>query len=431
MDEKSATRHKAHQAEQHASHDNAAQEQHLAPAEEPLYPTSLLGDSHLNERGNEPARVALMQQAQQTYGNRALQRRLSGQGRAKSSTQRAVQRWQASRQERANLQPSGTTEAAEAVGRSISGQPAESMSIPVTPIQRMVKKYQDETKNKDMEGLAGTLSGNVDTAKGIVDSNPLLTGVPNRDKGYLDAWVTAFTDFTKDKDGNVPQFFYARYGYAIETLATGMFMSADHKGYKVSTQVTQGSTRPDFVILKGSTEIAWLDVTSSASVGHIYNKQGGGWKTRPYVAEILYDMPAATDFAKTAKGSLSEEQLTALKNAGASRAQRELNFDKGMKAMGILLGEAYAAAREEKGDGLSKGDVKEVTVETVKKHLDKLVDKGVSPKWAAGVLASIDSIEVTGEINTGLSWANWAFGAGYAERATGRALLADLGKSLG
>jgi hypothetical protein len=306
------------------------------------------------------------------------------------------------------------------------------MSIPVAHIQRRVKEYQDETDDTDMEDLAGTLSGNVDTAKGIVDSNPLLTGVTNRDKGYLDAWVTVFTKFTKDKDGNVPEFFYARYGYAIETLATGMFMSADHKGYAVSTQVTQGSTRPDFVIMnsKKSKEIAWLDVTSSASIGHIYNKQGGGWKTRPYVAEILYDMPNPTDFAKTAKGTLSEEQLNALKQADVSRAERELNFDKGMKAMGILLGEAYAAAREKKGDGLSKGDIKKVTVETVKKHLDKLVDNGITPKWAAGVLASIESIEVTGEINTGLSWANWAFKPGYADRGTGRALLSDFGKSL-
>ena len=41
---------------------------------QPTYSGSLLGDSRLDGRGNSPARIAVMQHAQQTHGNRAVQR---------------------------------------------------------------------------------------------------------------------------------------------------------------------------------------------------------------------------------------------------------------------------------------------------------------------------------------------------------------------
>src|SRR5437763_1521872 len=45
-----------------------------APPPPPSYPVDLLGDSVLYERGNDPVRIAVMTNAQQTYGNRAVQR---------------------------------------------------------------------------------------------------------------------------------------------------------------------------------------------------------------------------------------------------------------------------------------------------------------------------------------------------------------------
>jgi hypothetical protein len=45
-----------------------------APATLAAYSPSLLGTPTLNGRGNAPIRIAMMQRAQQTYGNRALQR---------------------------------------------------------------------------------------------------------------------------------------------------------------------------------------------------------------------------------------------------------------------------------------------------------------------------------------------------------------------
>jgi len=328
------------------------------------------------------------------------------------------------------IQNRGRVQSQLALAAEINSRPNHDSRHPDNqpPLQRKLKEYQDKTKSTDMEELAGVLDGCVDAAKAIVDSNPMLTGVPKRTTGYLGTWVTCFEQFVSS--GDIPDFFYARYGYAIETLATAAFLAEDHKGYKVNAQVTQGSTRPDLVISSGSDHIAWLDITSSASVGHILAKQGGGWKTRPYVAEILYEMPSPANFATSAKGKLTKEQQEKLKKADEARALRELQFDKGMKAMGLLLGNAYQKARDEKGEGLSKADVRDVTISVCKDKLNGLVDKGITPGLAAGVLAVIDSVEVTGQVDPGLSWAKWAFKNTTIRWSDGRALLWDYGKSL-
>ena len=54
-------------------------------------------------------------------------------------------------------------------------------------------------------------------------------------------------------------------------------------------QVASGHTRPDIVLTQpDGTVVAWLDITSDGSQGHVKLKTGAGWTTHPYVAEILY-----------------------------------------------------------------------------------------------------------------------------------------------
>lgn len=61
----------------HQTRESAEQSEHFPPPTQAhSYPSSLLGDARLSGRGNEPVRVALMRQMQETYGNRALQRLL-------------------------------------------------------------------------------------------------------------------------------------------------------------------------------------------------------------------------------------------------------------------------------------------------------------------------------------------------------------------
>jgi hypothetical protein len=57
------------------------------------YSASLLNDSRLDGRGNEPVRIALMRQMQQSYGNRAVQRFVQGGQSGEPSGNRAVQRF--------------------------------------------------------------------------------------------------------------------------------------------------------------------------------------------------------------------------------------------------------------------------------------------------------------------------------------------------
>src|SRR5690348_11411970 len=71
-----ADEHKHGQEHERAAQESASLEQSLTSANESRYPLSLLSDPRLRQSANLPARVAVMRQAQQTYGNRALQRML-------------------------------------------------------------------------------------------------------------------------------------------------------------------------------------------------------------------------------------------------------------------------------------------------------------------------------------------------------------------
>lgn len=62
-----------------------ALDQPLTLTGESRYPTSLLNDPRLKQSANQPVRVALMQQAQQTYGNRALRRMLQSKSAANTA----------------------------------------------------------------------------------------------------------------------------------------------------------------------------------------------------------------------------------------------------------------------------------------------------------------------------------------------------------
>lgn len=93
--------------------------------------------------------------------------------------------------------------------------------------------------------------------------------------------------------GTAERFVYTHYGYAVEDMACSEIKVKYPFGRKgsliVQFQVTHGDTRPDIVISEnGKGERAWLDITSEANAGHISAKCGSGWKTRDYVAELLY-----------------------------------------------------------------------------------------------------------------------------------------------
>lgn len=79
-----------HRTEHQTVQSGSGQESLQAPGFAPSYYNSLLGDPRLNGRGNGPVKAAVMRQAQQMYGNRAVQRYLKHQQTNKAMTLRGV-----------------------------------------------------------------------------------------------------------------------------------------------------------------------------------------------------------------------------------------------------------------------------------------------------------------------------------------------------
>jgi hypothetical protein len=124
----------------------------------------------------------------------------------------------------------------------------------------------------------------VDTARGLA-----LNWSDYIDDGNarLARWATTAQTYFQDP-ANPPNFIHAQFGYAIEEIATAQ-LPANLNGLSIHLQVAAGHTRPDIVLRDADFEVAWLDITAEDSKDHILGKQGAGWKTRPFVSEILYD----------------------------------------------------------------------------------------------------------------------------------------------
>lgn len=143
-----------------------------------------------------------------------------------------------------------------------------------------------------MGRFATKLSDLVEKKADELLKNP--TGFAADDDNYLKRWTTACLAYLTDQ--NETTFLHARFGYAVESLVTlavktdeGGVLSALGGRYRPGYQVSIGSTRPDIVLYdQDDKDVAWFDITSADSVGHIDDKQHTGWKTRPSVAEICY-----------------------------------------------------------------------------------------------------------------------------------------------
>lgn len=107
---------------------------------------------------------------------------------------------------------------------------------------------------------------------------------------------------------------YTQYGYAVEeyvNIAVQNKSLPPPRGYTISIQETHGSTRPDFVIGyvtdSGKNEtLAWLDLTSIHSSGHIRRKSGTGWQRTPFVAELFYSPLILSNISMAGDYSIAE-----------------------------------------------------------------------------------------------------------------------------
>jgi hypothetical protein len=150
--------------------------------------------------------------------------------------------------------------------------------------------------------------------------------------GYLGRWANIFKVFRAAPFGlgHKTPFLKAAFGYAVEELA-GQRLRARRlatlpDGCALAWQAGRASTRPDVILTRGGGDVAWLDITSSGSEGHVLDKQHTKWKRGGlWVAELLYP-------------SLEPEQLGA-----GSRSPEEREASKAWKEQFRQFREAWDA----------------------------------------------------------------------------------------
>jgi hypothetical protein len=73
-------------------------------------------------------------------------------------------------------------------------------------------------------------------------------------------------------------------------------------------------TRPDIVVKDDDgDEVGWFDITAENNQNHIDRKTHSGWRTKPYVAEILY--PSMANIDNLGQGNTSIGARVARRNA--------------------------------------------------------------------------------------------------------------------
>ncbi len=200
-----------------------------------------------------------------------------------------------------------------------------------TVVQRAIENesFKDGISAVDKantKGFFAAFDAAVQTAHKYVLSVPSLGAWANLN-GYTRLWGEKWADFLS---GGRPKLMAATFGYVIESLVSEDtdFRPGPPSGCTVIPQVTSGGTRPDLVLRlkKGGTDIAWLDLTASASVDHIYDKEGWDAKVGTF-AEVTYPSLDPGDLAlmvqnKDNTGTLTKEQFE-IRRAAAQAAYME------------------------------------------------------------------------------------------------------------
>ncbi|MFI1650070.1 DUF4157 domain-containing protein [Streptomyces avidinii] len=187
--------------------------------------------------------------------------------------------------------------------------PAERTGAGQESVQRSVHPYPtsgqapSEEVGKDLVGFGEKLDAAVQIAWLQATQNPTDANLALTD-GYLGRWAEQWQEYLQaapGKKAEIAALVPAMAGYAIESLATKVFLTerkswtgpASGLKFSVAMQVTHGNTRPDVVLQLDGSDVAWYDITSAKSLGHIFEKDGSGWQTKPYVAEIAYPQVTA------------------------------------------------------------------------------------------------------------------------------------------
>ena len=180
---------------------------------------------------------------------------------------------------------------------SVSGPKVIQMILPPVPYKTSYQGPLNAYKS-NVNAIVTMLNQRVDQAYQQALQWQTLAHNPDP---LVQRWYEIASAYAQNPDKE-PRIIHARFGYAIESLACQGLNNTQHNGLNISTQVAHGHTRPDMVAsIPNGPEVAWLDITSAGSIGHIEGKEGAGWDTRPFIYEIVYpklqlrDLLNATD----------------------------------------------------------------------------------------------------------------------------------------
>ncbi len=246
------------------------------------------------------------------------------------------------------------------------------MAAPLRNAAPNAPLVQREVKWKEGYPPDDAFDAFLDSVSHIVEAGALealtydaLTGAD----GYTALWQDTAPLLIVDRDGEdaedpaetavARQFASARYGYAVEAYANALIPGCQGDlppGYGITLQGGRGMTRPDIIVTDaGGTEVGWFDITSAKSLNHIDKKAGGGWRTKPYVAEIIY-LPLDIDSLATSGAAIGVR--VAARNAAKRRraawqffvAVKRRNFNNELRRL-LPAEEDEAPARGRGGRG--------------------------------------------------------------------------------
>lgn len=207
----------------------------------------------------------------------------------------------------------------QAVQRLLAERQAQKTTVVArTPageaIQRKHKRWKPAgglgLQHAEREVLANTISNRVDAAHLRV-VNMLKTGKLEQLPGVSDRRFAYWVETLQQGERQA-----ASTGYIIEDAAT---YGLTDPPYELQVTTEMRNTRPDVVATDTQGRKAFLDITASASVDHIFDKEGN-WAARDYVAEEYYPSINFGDIAST-KLELSEEDMRKIDAARLEKAQ--------------------------------------------------------------------------------------------------------------
>lgn len=184
-----------------------------------------------------------------------------------------------------------------------------------------INRLADADVSKVIQNYAEDIASSVEEA---AEDLYMIDNYADTGNAKFREWYDAADLFLKT--GSIDSFIYARYGYAVEEYVNSKISSQKiqpPRGYKVRLQVTHGGTRPDIVVMtEDNKELAWMDITSSNSKGHILNKAGDWENAACYIAELLYPDLDLSKICRDREGSIASNRAPRILRAAALMNRR-------------------------------------------------------------------------------------------------------------